>query len=82
MFHRVARVSGLHCIIVSDRDGIQLIRVTAEKAPELGLKPVFLSTFTMATDQSSKMGLGQNKTILCMYSNYQVYSCYRWRQRF
>lgn len=58
--------------MVTDRDGIPLIRVANEHAPELAMKPSFLSTFTMATDQSSKLGLGKNQTIICMYSNYQV----------
>lgn len=58
--------------MVTDRDGIPLIRVANDHAPELAMKPSFLSTFTMATDQSSKLGLGKNQTIICMYSNYQV----------
>ncbi|KAG4080074.1 hypothetical protein HA402_014514 [Bradysia odoriphaga] len=66
------KVVGLQSVLVTDRDGIPLIRVANEHAPELAMKPSFLSTFTMATDQSSKLGLGRNQTIICMYSNYQV----------
>lgn len=66
------RVIGLQCVLVTDRDGIALIRVASESAPDLAMKPAFLSTFTMATDQSSKLGIGRNQTIICMYSNYQV----------
>lgn len=72
MLYIVHRVVGLQCVLVTDRDGIPLIRVATESAPELAMKPAFLSTFTMATDQSSKLGLGRNQTIICMYSNYQV----------
>ena len=43
-----------------------------EKCPELAMRPNFLTTFAMATDQSSKLGQGRNKTIICMYSSYQV----------
>lgn len=68
------RVVGLQSVLVTDRDGIPLIRVANEHAPELAMKPSFISTFTMATDQSSKIGLGKNQTIICMYSNYQVRS--------
>lgn len=64
----------MQSVLVTDRDGIPLIRVANEQAPELAMKPSFLSTFTMATDQSSKLGLGKNQTIICMYSNYQVIS--------
>ncbi|XP_037031265.1 ragulator complex protein LAMTOR3 homolog [Bradysia coprophila] len=66
------KIVGLQSVLVTDRDGIPLIRVANEHAPELAMKPSFLSTFTMATDQSSKLGLGRNQTIICMYSNYQV----------
>lgn len=57
---------------MTDRDGVPLIKVSTESAPELAMKPAFLSTFAMATDQSSKLGLGRNQHIICMYSNYQV----------
>ena len=46
--------------------------VANEKAPEIAMRASFLSTFGMATDQGSKLGLGKNKTIICMYSSYQV----------
>lgn len=71
----VYRVNGILGIIVTDRDGTPVISVKVEDAPlEIGLamKPTFLSTFTMATDQASKLGLGKNQSIVCMYSNYQV----------
>uniref|UniRef100_A0A6M2DGP1 Putative mitogen-activated protein kinase kinase 1 n=1 Tax=Xenopsylla cheopis TaxID=163159 RepID=A0A6M2DGP1_XENCH len=66
------RVNGLLCILITDRDGVPLLRVASERAPELSMRPGFLSTFGMATDQASKLGLGRNKTVICMYSNYQV----------
>lgn len=66
------RILGVYCVVVTDRDGVPLIRVGNEKTPELALKPSFLCTFAMATDQSSKLGLGKNKSIVSMYSNYQV----------
>lgn len=62
----------LHSILITDRDGVPVIFVANEKAPELAMRASFLSTFGMATDQGSKLGLGKNKTIICMYSNYQV----------
>jgi hypothetical protein len=38
------------------------------------MRPNFLSTFGMATDQGGKLGLGKNKALICMYSTYQVHS--------
>ncbi|XP_045451161.1 ragulator complex protein LAMTOR3 homolog isoform X2 [Melitaea cinxia] len=68
----VKRVNGLHCILITDRDGVPVVRSVTEKAPQLALRPNFISTFGMATDQASKLGLGKNKTIISMYSSYQV----------
>lgn len=36
------------------------------------MRPSFISTFGMATDQASKLGLGKNKSVVCMYAKYQV----------
>lgn len=62
------------CIIVTDRDGTPVISVKADTCTEIGLatKPAFLATYTMATDQASKLGLGKNQSVVCMYSNYHV----------
>lgn len=79
LFYDEFRVSGIMCITVTDRDGTPVISAKAEDAPlEIGLatKPTFLATYTMATDQASKLGLGKNQSIVCMYSNYQVHRKY------
>ncbi|MBZ3886476.1 Ragulator complex protein LAMTOR3 [Sciurus carolinensis] len=66
------RVEGLHAIVVSDRDGVPVIKVANDNAPEHALRPGFLSTFALATDQGSKLGLSKNKSIICYYNTYQV----------
>ncbi|XP_023726581.1 ragulator complex protein LAMTOR3-A [Cryptotermes secundus] len=68
----LSRVDGLHCILITDRDGVPVLKVASDKVPELATRPSFLSTFGMATDQGGKLGLGKNKTLICMYSSYQV----------
>ncbi|XP_008705424.1 ragulator complex protein LAMTOR3 isoform X3 [Ursus maritimus] len=65
-------VEGLHAIVVSDRDGVPVIKVANDSAPEHALRPGFLSTFALATDQGSKLGLSKNKSIICYYNTYQV----------
>lgn len=65
-------MEGLHSILITDRDGVPVVSVADETTPELAMRASFLSTFGMATDQGSKLGLGKNKTIICMYSSYQV----------
>lgn len=68
----LSKVDNLLCILITDRDGVPILKAVNEKCPELAMRPNFLTTFAMATDQSSKLGQGRNKTIICMYSSYQV----------
>lgn len=72
LYGLLSSVEGLHSILITDRDGVPVISVTDDTTPELAMRASFLSTFGMATDQGSKLGLGKNKTIICMYSSYQV----------
>ncbi|GJQ79416.1 hypothetical protein Trydic_g16275 [Trypoxylus dichotomus] len=52
-------------------DGVPITMVQNDKAPELAMKPAFLSTFGLAIDRGSKLGLGKTKTLICSYSQYQ-----------
>ncbi|CAH0769280.1 unnamed protein product [Bemisia tabaci] len=72
LFDLLFKVDGLYCILITDRDGVAVIKVATEKTPEMAMRQPFLSAFSMATDQGSKFGLGKNKSIICMYGNYQV----------
>ncbi|XP_070301378.1 ragulator complex protein LAMTOR3-like [Salvelinus sp. IW2-2015] len=71
---------GLHAIIVTDRDGVPVIKVyllhspsvAKDNAPEYALRPGFLSTFALATDQGSKLRLSKNKSIICYYNTCQI----------
>uniref|UniRef100_A0A8C6S949 Late endosomal/lysosomal adaptor, MAPK and MTOR activator 3 n=1 Tax=Neogobius melanostomus TaxID=47308 RepID=A0A8C6S949_9GOBI len=54
-------VEGLHAIVVTDRDGVPVIKVANDNAPVHALRPGFLSTFALATDQGSKLGLSKNR---------------------
>ncbi|XP_029453076.1 ragulator complex protein LAMTOR3 isoform X2 [Rhinatrema bivittatum] len=75
LYKKLPSVEGLHAIVVSDRDGVPVIKVANDNAPEHALRPGFLSTFALATDQGSKLGLSKNKSIICYYSTYQVRGC-------
>jgi len=68
----LGKVEGLYSILVTDRDGVPAVFVASEKAPELAMRASFLSTFGMATDQGSKLGLGKNNRVIVMYNNYQI----------
>lgn len=66
------KVNGLYCIVITDRDGVPVIKAVTDKAPEQALRPGFISTFGLAIDQGSKLGLGKTETLICSYSQYQV----------
>ena len=65
------RVVGLKAIIISDRDGVPVLKLSKEnnKFPELGSKQQFLATFSISNEQSSKMLLGRNKSIITMFKS-------------
>uniref|UniRef100_A0A182T9X3 Roadblock/LAMTOR2 domain-containing protein n=1 Tax=Anopheles maculatus TaxID=74869 RepID=A0A182T9X3_9DIPT len=65
-------VAGLNCIIITDRDGVPLMKVGDDKSLGMIMKPSFHTTFTMATEQSNKLGLGRNRNIISIYTGYQV----------
>ncbi|XP_067625994.1 ragulator complex protein LAMTOR3 homolog [Eurosta solidaginis] len=66
------KVNGLFVIQVTDRDGVPLLRVSQDKNIDFALMPSFIPTFATASEQAGKLGLGRNKVIISMYSNYQV----------
>ncbi|XP_055836756.1 ragulator complex protein LAMTOR3 homolog [Episyrphus balteatus] len=66
------KVNGLYLILITDRDGVPLLKVSEERNVDFALMPSFIPTFTTASDQAGKLGLGRNKTIISMYSNFQV----------
>lgn len=68
----IAKVPGLYSIILTDRDGVPVLSVNTEEVPEHIMKPCFISTFGLAVDQGSKLGLGKTKTLICLYSQYQI----------
>ncbi|XP_046673263.1 ragulator complex protein LAMTOR3-A [Homalodisca vitripennis] len=72
LYSLLTKIDGLYSVVVSDRDGVPILKASSEKAPESALRPCFLSTFGMATDQGSKLGLGRNNAVICLYNNFQV----------
>lgn len=68
----LSKVSGLYCILITDRDGVPVLKVSSDQAPEQAMRPGFISTFGLAVDQGSKLGLGKTETLICSYSQYQV----------
>ncbi|CAG7716836.1 unnamed protein product [Allacma fusca] len=68
----LSSTDGLYAIIITDRDGVPVLKVTEDSVPELALRMNFLSTFANATEQASKLGMGKNNRVISIYQNYQV----------
>jgi hypothetical protein len=52
---------------------VPVLRLSKDnKLPELGSKQQFLATYTIANEQSSKMLLGLNKSIITMFQKTTV----------
>ncbi|CAG5135601.1 unnamed protein product, partial [Candidula unifasciata] len=72
LFKLMATVDGLHAIVITDRDGVVILKVADQMAPDTALRPAFLSVFGVMTEQASKMGMGSNKRIINYYDRYQT----------
>ncbi|XP_053214033.1 ragulator complex protein LAMTOR3-like [Panonychus citri] len=70
--HLISTTEGLQAILITDRDGIPIIKATTDKPPELSLKPNFLLSTAIACEQASKLGSGRCKTITCLYDSFQI----------
>ncbi|KAK3838478.1 MAG: Ragulator complex protein LAMTOR3-A [Linnemannia elongata] len=72
----LTRVDGLLSAVVTDRDGVVLLRGKNDaNAPNCS--PPFTEsalgcTFALASDQASKLGLKKNKSIVSVYGSYQL----------
>ncbi|KAG1658558.1 Ragulator complex protein LAMTOR3-B [Nymphon striatum] len=66
------QTEGLHAVVVTDRDGVPILKECNELTPELSTRPGFLSTFSILTEQGGKLGLGKNNRVVCIYDNFQV----------
>ncbi|XP_067671056.1 ragulator complex protein LAMTOR3-B-like [Haliotis asinina] len=68
----MAMVDGLLAIVITDREGVLMLKVATEQAPELAMRPNFLCAFGLMTEQAGKIGLSQNISVVSMYEHYQV----------
>ncbi|EDO46320.1 predicted protein [Nematostella vectensis] len=66
------RFDGVLGIIVTDRDGVPVVKVADARIPGTALRSSYLATFATATEQASKLGLSKNKNIICTFPSYQV----------
>ncbi|KAI7878631.1 Roadblock/LC7 domain-containing protein [Lichtheimia hyalospora FSU 10163] len=64
-------VQGLLAAFITDKDGVVILKSAQQDAPENIVDPTFFTSFTVANNQASKLGLKQNRYIMSMYDQYQ-----------
>uniref|UniRef100_A0A914WJI6 Uncharacterized protein n=1 Tax=Plectus sambesii TaxID=2011161 RepID=A0A914WJI6_9BILA len=65
-------VDGLFQLFVADREGVPIVTVTAANNAETLLRPQLLTSYQAAIEQSSKLGLGGHKQMVCSYGTLQL----------
>jgi len=68
----LSSVDGALAFLITDRNGVPLVKVLSGKCPESATRGSFLSMFATATEQASKLGLSKNKRMITMYPSFQV----------
>lgn len=68
----MGQIDSLHAIIITDRDGVPVLKVTDNSLPSLATRPPFLSTLAMGAEQQGKLALGAARSLICLYDSYQV----------
>ncbi|KAI8989408.1 Ragulator complex protein LAMTOR3 [Pilobolus umbonatus] len=64
--------NGLLVAIVTDRDGVILLKSASDKATDEMIEAIIPTTFAIANNQASKLGLQRNKSIITVYELYQI----------
>ena len=65
--------SGLVGLILSDREGVPLLRATKAECPDSVTRPAFLAAFAGSSQEvGGKLGLGRNTSLVAVYGQYQV----------
>ncbi|CAO3621197.1 unnamed protein product [Cunninghamella blakesleeana] len=65
-------IEGLKAAILTDRDGVVLLKCISNLAPAKILDPFISTNFSIANNQASKLGLKHNNIIVSMYDLYQI----------
>ena len=66
------RTSGILAVVLSDREGVVIEQAVTSDCPPGLLTPHILSTLAVASEQASKLNLGNNLSAAVYYTNYQI----------
>jgi len=65
----ITRIPGLQSVVVSDRDGVSLVKVVHPSINDQSTENSLAAAFAVATDQASKLRMGKNKTLLSFFKD-------------
>eukprot|EP00744_Colponema_vietnamica_P007106 GILI01010255.1.p2 GENE.GILI01010255.1~~GILI01010255.1.p2 ORF type:complete len:136 (-),score=32.30 GILI01010255.1:43-423(-) len=66
----IPRVAGLKAVLVTDKDGVNVLKAGAFEFSDKVAEPALASVFTIASENASKVFLGKNNCIMAMYDKY------------
>ena len=61
------RIPHLQLVLVTDRDGVQLLKAASDAFGDTAVESTFSSLFSTSSEQASKLGLGANAYIVSTY---------------
>jgi len=65
----VAQTAGLRAALVTDREGVSVVRAAEASWENLGMEGSFAATFALAAEQTHRLRLGANSSITCFFDN-------------
>ncbi|KAI9098089.1 Ragulator complex protein LAMTOR3 [Phlyctochytrium arcticum] len=66
------RTEHLKAVMVSDKDGVIIAKAINPELSDDILEPAFSATFSVASDQTGKLGFGKNTMIMSTFDEDQV----------
>jgi len=77
MESRLGSVPGLLAIIVTDREGVPVVRASTAECPETAIRPTFLGGGFNGSlaEQASKLGVGACLGMSAVYQTHQLVHC-------
>ncbi|KAI9342002.1 Ragulator complex protein LAMTOR3 [Obelidium mucronatum] len=68
----VKTTSDLKAILITDRDGVILLKVEEPNLPAKVTKAALSATFSLSCDQASKLGMGKALMVMSSFDEYQI----------
>ncbi|KAI9350061.1 ragulator complex protein LAMTOR3-like protein [Zopfochytrium polystomum] len=70
--HILKSTDDLGAILITDKDGVIVIKVETPNLPARVTKAALSATFSMSCDQAGKIGLGRPLMVMSAFDEYQI----------